>query len=162
MMADAVNLMNSWETQEYARNHKYNWVPFPKATTATGRDVAFNYGYTMMIPKKVKTQSNIPYAVKFMELWACRFTEAIFDYFATSSYIAFNYAQRKEYFEFVVSNTYFGVQMNEWDMLTGDNLKAINTWKQAQHDSRYNITTETSKVKNIVEQAIKDCLAYGN
>ena len=62
----------------------------------------------------------------------------------------------------MVSNTYFGVQMNEWDMLTGDNLKAINTWKQAQHDSRYNITTETSKVKNIVEQAIKDCLAYGN
>ena len=162
MMADAVNLMNSWENEEYARNHKYNWVPFPKATTATGRDVAFNYGYTMMIPKKVKTQSNIPYAVKFMELWACRFTEAIFDYFATSCYIGFNYAQRKEYFDFVIHNTYFGVQMNEWDMLTGDNKSAMNRFFSAQKNQSYNIVTEANAVKNIVEQAITDCLAYGS
>ena len=165
MMSDTLNLMNDYDQAEgydYARSHKYNWVPYPKATTATGTDVAFNYGYTMMIPKKVKTQSNIPYAVKFAELWANRFTEAIFDYFATISYLNFDYSQRKEYFEFVISHTYFGVQMNEWDMLTGDNKTAMNRWFSAQSKAQYNIVTEANAVKNIVDQAIKDCLAYGS
>lgn len=162
MMADAVHLMHTWDDFEYTHGKKFNWVPFPKATTSTGRDIAFNYGYTMMLPKKMKNQSNAPYAVKFMELWACRFTEAIFDYFATTKCIAFDYADRKEYFEFVVKNTYFGVQMNEWDMFTGDDQKQVKKWWDAFHKSQYNITTEANAMKNLVEQALKDCLAYGN
>ena len=161
MMSDTVNLMNKWDDIEYTKGKTFNWVPFPKATTATGRDVAFNYGYTMMLPKKMKNQSNAPYAVKFMELWACRFTEAIFDYFATTKCIAFDYAARKEYFEFVVKNTYFGIQMNEWDMVTGDNATQKNNWIKSMHNAQFNITTETNAMKNVVEQAIKDCLAYG-
>ena len=161
MMSDAVNLMNTWDNYEYAKAHKFNWVPFPAATTSTGRCIAFNYGYTMMLPKVMKTQSNAPYAVKFMELWANRFTEAIFDYFETTTCIGMNYADKKEYFEFVVQNTYFGVQMNEWDMVTGDNAKQKDQWFKALTNPQFNITTESHAMKNVVEQAIKDCLAYG-
>ncbi|MBQ8894875.1 MAG: hypothetical protein IJ043_10775 [Clostridia bacterium] len=162
MMSDAVNLMNTWDNYEYAQTHKYNWVPFPKATASTGRDIAFNYGYTMMLPKKMKTQSNAPYAVKFMELWANRFTEAVFDYFETTQCIGMDYKAKKEYFEFVVKSTYFGVQMNEWDMVTGDNATRKNNWFKAFSNAQFNITTESTAMKNVVEQAIKDCLAYGS
>ena len=161
MISDAVNLMNNWDQYDYAKTHKYNWVPFPKATTSTGRYVAFNYGYTHMIPRKVKNASNIPYAVKFMELWANRFTEAIFDYLGSMQFLQFDYAARKEYFEFVVKNTYFGVQMNEWDMITGENGTAKNEWFKSLYNSAFNIRTESEQMKNVVEQAIKDCLAYG-
>jgi ABC-type glycerol-3-phosphate transport system substrate-binding protein len=162
MMADTVNLMNRWDDVEYTKGKTFNWVPFPKATTATGRDIAFNYGYTMMLPKKMKNQSNAPYAVKFMELWANRFTEAIFDYFEMTNCLHFTYAQKKEYFEFVVKNTYFGIQMNEWDMVTGDNATQKNQWFKAFNNAQFNITTETQAMKNVVEQALKDCLAYGS
>jgi hypothetical protein len=162
MMADTVNLMNVWDQFGYTKGKTFNWVPFPKATTSTGRDIAFNYGYTMMLPKKMKNQSNAPYAVKFMELWACRFTEAIFDYFEMTECLHFNYAQKREYFEFVVKNTYFGVQMNEWDMVTGDNAAQKNNWLKSFSNAQFNITTETNAMKNVVEQALKDALAYGN
>ena len=162
MMADTVNLMNRWDDVEYTKGKTFNWVPFPKAATATGRDIAFNYGYTMMLPKKMKNQSNAPYAVKFMELWANRFTEAIFDYFEMTNCLHFTYAQKKEYFEFVVKNTYFGIQMNEWDMVTGDNATQKNQWFKAFNNAQFNITTETQAMKNVVEQALKDCLAYGS
>jgi hypothetical protein len=97
-----------------------------------------------------------------MELWANRFTEAIFDYFETTNCLHFNYAQKKEYFEFVVKGTYFGVQMNEWDMVTGDNATQKNNWFKSFYNAQFNITTETTAMKNVVEQAIKDCLAYGS
>ena len=161
MMADCTGLMDMWDNVEYTKGKKFNWVPFPKATTATGRDIAFNYGYTMMLPKKMKNQSNAPYAVKFMELWANRFTEAIFDYFETTKCIAMDYAAKKEYFEFVVKNTYFGIQMNEWDMVTGENATQKNNWLKSFNNAQFNVTTETMAMKNVVEQALKDCLAYG-
>ncbi|MBQ8894464.1 MAG: hypothetical protein IJ043_08680 [Clostridia bacterium] len=162
MMADCTGLMDKWDEVEYTEGKKFNWVPFPKATTSTGRDIAFNYGYTMMLPKKMKNQSNAPYAVKFMELWANRFTEAIFDYFETTKCIGMDYAAKKEYFEFVVKNTYFGIQMNEWDMLTGDSATQKNQWLKSFSNAQFNVTTETTAMKNIVEQALKDCLAYGS
>ena len=161
MMTDAVNLQNQWDNYEYTKGRKYNWVPFPAATTDTGRCIAFDYGYTHMIPRKVKNQSNIPYAVKFMELWATRFCEAMFDYLATTKCYSFDYEDRKEYFEFVIKNTYFGVQMNEWDMLSGDSGKAKNDWFKSLTNQSYNIRTETEKVKNVVQEAIDLCLAYG-
>lgn len=162
MMTDAVNLMNTWDDVEYTKGKKFNWVPFPAATTDTGRCIAFNYGYTMMLPKKMKNQSNAPYAVKFMELWANRFTEAVFDYFETTKCINMNYEAKKDYFEFAVKNTYFGVQMNEWDMVTGDNATQKNNWFKGFHNQQFNIASETAAMKNVVEQALKDCLAYGS
>ena len=165
LMGETVVLMNNYDTYEpYAQNHKINWVPYPKSPYDTGRYVAYNFGYTMMIPKKVKNQSNIPYAVKFMELWATRYTEAMFDYLATAKFLQFDYEQRKEYFEFCISNTYFGLQMNSWRFLGEADkaamLDAETGYIYAFSNRNLNVATLHSKVANVVEKAIKDCINY--
>ena len=38
---------------------------------------------------------------------------------------------------------------------------AKNQWVKSMYNPQFNITTETQAMKNVVEQAIKDCLAYG-
>ncbi len=161
MMADAYNMNPNFDSTEYGKAHKYNWVPFPAATTDTGRCIAFNYGYTMMLAKKMKNQSNAPYAVKFMEMWANRFTEANYDFFSDNSSIAMTYEEKKDHFEFCVKNTYFGVQMNDWESVTGDNAKAISQFKKSFRNPQYNVRTEATAAKNVVEQVIKEYLAFG-
>ena len=164
MMHDTLNLMNEFaydDNFKYCHDKQYNWVPYPKSGTKTGRDVAFCYGYTMMLPKKMKVQSNAIYAVKFMELWANRFTEAIFDYQATINYLKFDYSQRKEYFEFVTQNTYFGLQMDEWRQLAGADRTAMHKWWTLFGQKTGNIVSESKKVKNLVDKAIEGILDYG-
>ncbi len=164
MMCDTLQLMNSYDKIEdelYCHTHKYNWVPYPKGTGETGRDACFSYGYTLMLPKKMKNQSNAPYVLKFMELWATRFTEAIFDYQVNTSYLSFNYAARKEYFEFVTQSTYFGLQMNAaFDGLGADG-KQIWTAMHAEKDPGKNYITEMTKVANLVERACDFVVNYG-
>ena len=139
-------------------------MPFPKSPYESGQYVAFNIGYCMEIPKKVKTQSNIPYAVKFAELWATRFTEAMFDYFTNQKAYQWTYAQKKEYFEFAIENTYFGLQMFEWRFLTGANFDAMRKEGEgliwAIIDKNLNYRTVHTKVANVVEQGVKDCMAF--
>ncbi len=163
-MASKMILMQEMDDKEYSHNRKYNWVPFPKSPYEDGQYVAFNIGYCMEIPKKVKTQSNIPYAVKFAELWATRFTEAMADYFATSKAYQWTYAQRKEYFEFAIKNTYFALQMYEWRFLTGANFDAMRKEGEgliwAITDKNLNYHTVHTKVANVVEQGVKECVAF--
>ena len=164
MMYDTLNLMNEFAYEDYYKychDKQYNWVPYPKSGTKTGRDVAFCYGYTMMLPKKMKVQSNAIYAVKFMELWANRFTEAIFDYQATINYLSFDYTARKEYFTFVTQNTYFGLQMDEWRQLSGNDKSAMGAWQYSFVSRTANIVTESKKVANLVDKAIASILDYG-
>ncbi len=161
MMSCTVNLQNQWDTYEFTQDQTYNWVPFPKAPTETGRDVALNFGYSMMLPRKMAKQSNIPYAVKFMELWATRFTEAMVDYLGTTKCINMNYEERMEYFKFAETNLIFGIQMNEWDMLSGDSATIKTDWFKALTRTDYDITVETPKMIPIVDEAIKLCLKYG-
>jgi hypothetical protein len=47
-------------------------------------------------------------------------------------------------------------------MVTGENVTQKNNWLKALYNPQFNITTETMAMKNIVEQALKDCLAYGS
>lgn len=152
------------ERDEYAKNHQVNWVPYPKSPYETGRYVALNFGYTVMLPKKMKTASNAPYAVKYMEIWATRFTQAMFDYFATTKYLQFDYTQRKEYFEFCIENTYFPISMNEWRNLGNDvdeAMRAANTgYIYAFGNRNMNVATEHAKVANIVQKAIDYALAF--
>ncbi len=165
MMGDTLNLMNDYDNSEeelYCHTHKYNWVPYPKATTSNGRYACFNYGYTMMLPRKMKNQSNAPYAVKFMELWATRFTEAIFDYQASTSYLNFDYAARKEYFEFVTQHTYFGVQQGYWDIVSEDARKAQSSFFSAVYDPSKSQVTEATKIANYAQQVVEALLKYGN
>ncbi len=165
LMGETVVLMNDYDTKdEYAKNHKVNWVPYPKSPYDTGRYVALNFGYTCMLPKKMKSASNAPYAVKYMELWATRFTEAMFDYLATTKFLQFNYQQRKEYFEFCIENTYFPISMNEWRNLGNDvdeAMRAANTgYIYAFSNRNMNVATEHAKVANIVAKAIDYAVAF--
>ena len=164
MMSDRVLAMTKLANTDYAKARKYNWVPYPKAPGESGRYSVFSYGFTMEIPKIVKNKSNIPYAVKFAELWANRFTEAMFDYLEEQPHINFSYAQKKEYFEFCVKNTYFGVQMNEWRNLTGESFKAMRDansgyiWGPCYQE--INMATKHREVANIVQEAIDLCVNF--
>ncbi|MBQ4052086.1 MAG: hypothetical protein IJD09_00335 [Clostridia bacterium] len=166
VMATRVWLMDDCDTYPYAQQHKYNWVPFPKAPNENGRYVAYNLGYTMMVPRVVKTKSNIPYAVKFMELWATRCTEAIMDYMAEKVHFKFDYAARKEYFEFCIKNTYFGSEMSNWRLVSAEAKEAFrNTtdgYIYAAFKPNINMATKHKEISNFVEQAIKDTITYGN
>ena len=161
LMNDAMNMNPNFDTTDYGKAHKYNWVPWPKANTPTGRYAVFNYGFCQMLARKMKTESNAPYAVKFMEMWATRFCEANYDFLSQNTSINMSYADKKDHFEFCVNNTYFALQKVAHQMITGDNAKIRNQWLQAFRNQQYNITTETNSVKNIIEQSIKDCLAFG-
>ena len=164
MMSNRVWMMTDQADNDYARNRKYNWVPFPKGTGESGRYAVHTYGLTMTIPKIVKNKSNIPYAVKFAELWANRCTEALFDYFEEQPHINFSYAQKKEYFEFCVKNTYFALQMNEWRNLSGENFKAMrdaaNGYIWAAYLPEINLATKHREVANVVDAAIQTCLNF--
>ena len=164
MRSNRVWMMTDQADNDYARNRKYNWVPFPKGTGEHGRYAVHTYGLTMTIPKIVKNKSNIPYAVKFAELWANRCTEALFDYFEEQPHINFSYAQKKEYFEFCVKNTYFALQMNEWRNLSGENFKAMRDaatgYIWAAYLPEINMATKHREVANVVDAAIQTCLNF--
>ena len=164
MMGNRVWLAGDYDKYDYAKSRKYNWVPYPKAPGENGRYVAYNFGYTMMIPRVVKNKNNIPYAVKFAELWANRCTESIFDYFEEQPHLKFTYAQKKEYFEFCVKNTYFGLQMNEWRNLSGENFKAMRDaatgYIWAAFLPEINAASKHREVYNVVQQAIETCKNY--
>ena len=164
VMSNRVWMMTDQADNDYARNRKYNWVPFPKAPGENGRYAVHTYGLTMTIPKIVKNKSNIPYAVKFAELWANRCTEALFDYFEEQPHINFSYAQKKEYFEFCIKNTYFALQMNEWRNLSGDNFKAMRDaatgYIWAATFPEINMATKHREVANVVEAAIETCINF--
>ncbi len=96
--------------------------------------------------KRTSKPDNIPIALKFMELWASRFTESIFfDNLNLFEYYNFNYAQRKQYFDFVTQNTVFGLPMNDF---TGSNLNTDTNFSNAfTGDPRYNVAEEAGKAK---------------
>ncbi len=89
---------------EYSKHVQINWVPFPKANGSAGKESAQFYGFGMLLPKKTVLPENENIALKFMELWATRFTEAYYDNLNTFEYYNFNYKQRKQYFNYVTSN----------------------------------------------------------
>ncbi len=164
MMSANYSLMNQFDYDDdyiYCRSHQYNWVPYPKANTENGRYSCFFYGYTMMLARKLKNQSNALSAVKFMELWATRCTEAICDYLTTSSFLNFDLEQRREYFEFVSNNVYFGMQMNGWDMLSNEEKNSMNQFWNSVNNPGLNMVSEAKKTYNLAEKAIKAALSYG-
>ncbi len=165
MMSNTVTLMPTYDTNEkklYCHGKKYNWVPWPKANTETGRYACFNYGYTMMLARKLKNQSNAIYAVKFMELWATRFTEAMFDFLTTTSYLNFDYEDRKEYFEFATQDCYFMLQMNAWDMVDKSEHDALYQFWKSVYTQGLNPVTECQKTANLAQKAIDACVKYGS
>ena len=144
---------------EYSKKVQINWVPYPKSDNENGKEICQYYGFGMMLPKKTSKPDNVNIALKFMELWATRFTETIFDNLNTFEYYNFNYKQRKQYFDFVTKNVVFALAMNDF---TGSTLSSdTNFFKCFTGDPAYNVRTEATKGANIVQNYIKESMKFG-
>lgn len=144
---------------EYSKHVQINWVPYPKSPNENGQEVCQYYGFGMMLPRKTKNADNVNPALKFMELWATRFTETIFDNLNTFEYYNFNYKQRKQYFDFVTKNVVFALAMNDFSGCSLD--KDTNFFKCFTGDATYNVKTEAEKGANIVYNYIVDSMKFG-
>ena len=145
---------------EYSKHVQINWVPFPKANTPTGQEVCQYYGFGMVLPRKTSNEKNVNYALKFMELWATRFTETYFDNLNTFEYYNFNYKQRKQYFDFVTQHVVFSPSFagrpyykNE---VGGEILAALGG------NAAFNIKTEMQNVANKQAAVVADIMKFGN
>ena len=144
---------------EYSKNIQINWVPYPKSNNEGGVDVCQYYGFGMMLPKKTAKKDNVDYALKFMELWATRFTETVFDNLNTFEYYNFNYKQRKQYFDFVTGNVVFALAMNDF---SGSGVGSeTNFFKCFTGDPAYNVKTEAQKAANLVNTFVIESIKFG-
>jgi len=139
---------------EYSKHIQINWVPFPKAPTAEGKDTCQYYGFGMLLPRKTAKPANENYTLKFMELWATRFTETYFDNLNTFEYYNFNYKQRKQYFDFVTQNVVFSA-----GGATGTFGNMCEAW---MGNAAYNVKTEMTKHANEQSTKLRDVMKYGN
>ena len=152
-----------YSASDFAKTNRFNWVPYPAAPTAEGTTYVMNYGATMMLPRKMKVEKNAPYAVKFMELWANRFTEAINDNLKSAEWYSFNYAQRKEYFEYAIKNVKFGVGSHVLQgSLTGDEKEYSNQLKWSMYNNNWNTATAVEQLRNLAQKACDEAVKYGN
>ncbi len=139
---------------EYSKHVQINWVPFPKAPTPQGKQTCQYYGFGMLLPRKTAKPANENYALKFMELWATRFTETYFDNLNTFEYYNFNYKQRKQYFDFVTQNVVFSA---------GGATGTFGNMQQAwMGNAAYNVKTEMTKHANEQQTKLIDVMRYGN
>ena len=161
IMGCTLYLMKDWSDSDFACSQQFRWVPYPKGPDKDGECIAMNYGNTMMLPKKMKNQSNIPYALKVMEIWANRFTEAIYDYLQ-EPYFNFTYAERVEFFNFASQHNYFNSAGGWRNLLTGDDYTAYKEFEKSFYDNTtYNTTTAAKKVSNLVAKAVNLMQTYG-
>jgi len=141
---------------EYSKHIQINWVPFPMATTETGKETCQYYGFGMVLPRKTIKPDNEPLALKFMELWATRFTETYFDNLNTFEYYNFNYKQRKQFFDFVTRNVVYSAT-GALPCHSYGNLVAGLAGNAA-----YNVVTEAEKYANEASKDLIENMKYGN
>ncbi len=138
---------------EYSKHIQINWVPFPKANTETGRETCQYYGFGMLLPRKTIKPENENAALKFMELWATRFTETYFDNLNTFEYYNFNYKQRKQYFDFVTRHAVYSA--------TGTVGTYGNMGEAIKGNAAYNVVTEATKYANQASKDLVEAMKYG-
>lgn len=144
---------------EYSKNIRINWVPYPKSPNECGQEICQFYGFGMMLPKKTANANNVYAALKFMELWATRFTESLFDNLNTFEYHRFNYKERKQYFDFVTQNVVFGLAMNDFE---GSQVYTrTNFFEAFCGTGEYNVKTEAAKASNFILSYVEDCMKFG-
>ncbi len=160
IMTNTSHLFDDHNESEYAMSHKFNWVPYPAGPN--GKCFVMNYGATMMLPRKMKVQKNAPYAVKIMELWANRFTESLNDGFKINKWQAFDYAARKEYFEFAIKNVAFPIGTNVLQgALTGDEKEYANQLKWSMYNNNWNTATAIEQLRNLAQKACDEIVKFG-
>lgn len=157
IMASTQYLMKDYSGSEmkYAKSHKYNWVPYP---TKSGKGICMNYGVTMMLPKWNNFAENIPYAVKFAELWATRFTEAMNDYLQ-QPYYDFSYQERMEYFDYASKNSYFAVGTRIFDLLSGNDREYYYRFLWSFYNPTWDTATQAEQLIPLAERAA-NLMAY--
>ncbi len=145
---------------EYSKHIQINWVPYPKANTETGREVCQFNGHGMVLPRKTSNEKNVNYALKFMELWASRFTETIFDNLHTFEYYNFNYKQRKQYFDFVMQHVVFSPSFAGRPYYASE--VGGNVLEALAGNAAYNVKTEMEKVADRHVEVVTEMMKYGN
>jgi hypothetical protein len=170
-----------YRNTEYSKSVRIDWVPYPmeKAKTFAEKEaeIAQKYansavkpaashdgiaqfcGFAMLLPKKTVKENNVGPALKFMELWATRFTEAYFDNLSVFEYHRFNYKERKQYFDFVTQNVVFGLAMG--DFVGCDIRSETKFFACFNGDPAYNVQTEATKGANLVSSFVVSSLKYG-
>ncbi len=138
---------------EYSKHIQINWVPFPRSNTETGVETAQYYGFGMLLPRKTAKPENENIALKFMELWATRFTETYFDNLNTFEYYNFNYKQRKQYFDFVTQHVVYSPGITG---IYGNMREAF------RGNAAYNVKTEATKFANQAAKDLMEHMKYGN
>ncbi len=157
-MMSATMYTQVYRDTEYSKKIRIMWVPYPKSTNESGRDGCWYYGFGMLLPKKTSNEKNVDYALKFMELWATRFTETLFDNLFTFEYYKYDYLRRKQYFDFVTKNVTFDQNVCNFD--------GMDPWiddftKALQGNAAYNVRTEALKCANRVHAYIKNSVKFG-
>jgi hypothetical protein len=140
---------------EYSKHIQINWVPFPRSTNETGKETCQYYGFGMLLPRKTAKPDNENIALKFMELWATRFTETYFDNLNTFEYYNFNYKQRKQYFDFVTQHVVYSPAMVGCE--NAGNMRAA-----LYGNAAYNVKTEATTYANKVAQKLAEVMKYGS
>ena len=162
IMGGTLFLMRDFSYSDFANSNRFKWVPYPAGTGEGGVNYVRNYGTTMMLPRKMKVQKNAPYAVKFMELWANRFTEAINDNLKTSKYLSFDYKARKEYFEYCLKHVTFGIGSNTLESaLTGDELEYAKQLAWSMYNNNWNTATAIEQLRNLAGKACEEMVKFG-
>ncbi len=162
IMSGTLFLMRDFSYSDFANNNRFKWVPYPAGTGEGGVNYVMNYGTTMMLPRKMKVAKNAPYAVKFMELWANRFTEAINDNLKTSKYLSFDYKARKEYFEYCLKNVKFGIGSQTLESaLTGDELEYAKQLAWSMYNNNWNTATAIEQLRNLAGKACEEMVKFG-
>lgn len=136
---------------EYSKHVQINWVPYPKASNEKGRDVSILKCRGMLLPKKTVSPDDVNCALKFMELWATRFTECIYGGLQTFEYLCFNYKQRKQH----------------WDFATLDNLclldlsasKCTDFFKALESGSPSDVKIQAEKASEYILEYIESALS---
>ncbi len=153
-MMSATMYTQVYRNIDYAKHIQINWVPYPKANTATGKETAQYYGFGMLLPRQTVTPENENVALKFMELWATRFTEAYYDNLNVFEYYNFNYNQRKQYFNFVTHKMVYSPAISQVYKY-GNMVNAFIGYSQ------YSVSNEAKKYAQIQMNDIINALKYG-
>ena len=166
---------------DYSKTVRIDWVPYPKEKARTFSQmqaaidekfknskvkpaashdgIAQFCGFAMLLPKKTAKEANVGPALKFMELWATRFTEAYFDNLSVFEYHRFNYKERKQYFDFVTQNVVFGLAMGDF---VGCDIKTETKFFACfSGDPAFNVQQEATKGANLVSSFVVESLKYG-
>ena len=157
IMSATTHLMRDYSQQNYAKTQKYDWVPYPTGAGTGCEPLIAHSGLGMMLVKKMKNSANAPLAVKLMELWASRFTEAMNDYLQ-EPYYAFSYEERKEYFEFAMKYSTFPVGLGTLRSIGDEGYAAREQFVQSFSDRGGDPLDSAKKLSYFVGRAIDDAI----